>query len=354
MKLNLKNLPCGSLPYHNTKLCKQMMLRLYENVPFLPYLPKINSEDNIIKRTTDNLPCLYINDKGITLENDITMLNSALEEYDSDINKVNGYEKFSSSAVYINEYLAILKRLQPTETVLRLFGPFSLMQKIQNIEINDLLSEQNYRKYIVLSYSLKAQWFINLIQKTVPNIKILILFEEPLLNKFGSIKRRYDSVTKESLITLYAKIFSKIHHLGGYVGVECFEKCNWQIPIDSGVDLISFDGYNNPSSLSIIYKKINNFLAGGGYINWGFVPVNSENTVKNLKPDVLSDKLTKSMTQLACDGVHSELLFSRSTVSTIGNMDNLSIFFAEKALILSMQLSKKIPVSFNSPAMNPQ
>jgi len=65
MKLNFRNLPIANLPYEDVNACKQMMLRLYENIPYLAELPKIDPNDNITLRTVENIPGIVYKDKKI-------------------------------------------------------------------------------------------------------------------------------------------------------------------------------------------------------------------------------------------------------------------------------------------------
>jgi hypothetical protein len=115
--------------------------------------------------------------------------------------------------------------------------------------------------------------------------------------------------------------------------------------LEADVDMISFDAYQNSGSLNIIAKQINNFLAKGGYINWGIVPVSSEKTIKGLNCNMVYDRFIKAAEELGSAGVSLDLIYRNCTVSTIGGLAEISILFAEKALILLNQLAKKIPSS---------
>lgn len=157
------------------------------------------------------------------------------------------------------------------------------------------------------------------------------------------IKRENEDVTRETVINLFTKVINKIKEYHGLVGIQCFEKCDWQIPLEAGADIISFDAYNNPNNLNIIAEKINNFLIGGGRINWAIVPVKTEALVKSLNIDSVYNRFIKTIDGLVLSGVSERLAYNRSTVSIQGNVDKLPIIFAEKALILSTQLAKRIP-----------
>lgn len=177
--------------------------------------------------------------------------------------------------------------------MINLIGPFTLSQRLMNNEGTQLLADKYYRKVVIQSICVKALWIINKIKKLSPETRPLIILEEPLLYKIGDIKRENEDVTRDVIINMFSKVISKIHEYEGLVGIQCFEKCDWKIPIDSGVDLISFDAYNNPNNLNIMPEKINEYLVRGGRINWAIVPVMNETIVKSLQLNTYMTGLLK-------------------------------------------------------------
>ena len=348
MKLNLRNFPTGNLPYEDIRLCKQMMLKLYEDVPFLPELPLLNDE-NIIMLTTENIPAIKISDENLLIIADESSeeLQKALDIMNITYNSetYENYEQFSSNSAYITLYWEMLKRIKPKHTVINILGPYSLAESISNIAPEVILTDRNYRKFISECIALKTIWFLQNIKKYSPDTKPIIMLNEPHFSKFGMLKYNNENITAETLPTLYSKLVLKIKKLGAFVGVQSFDKCNWQIILDSNVDMISFGAYNNPQNLNIIAPKVNNFLSKGGYINWGMIPVNNEKVIKSLNIDSIYKKFTTAIEELSSEGVSLDLLYRNSTVSVQGNMSELPIIYAEKALILANQLSKKIPMS---------
>ena len=349
MKLNFKNLPTGSLPYDDIKLCKQMMLRLYADVPFLPELPLLDANDTIFYRTFANMPCITVKDGKILLpESTNEKLNLATMQLDRIYNSsnINDFEEYGTESPYFSLYLEILKRIKPEYTVINLMGAFTFANSVFNRNASLLLIDRIYRKFIIQIITIKALWFIYKIKEASSNTKPIIIFDEKLLYKFGTLKRTNEEITKETVTTMFSKIFQKIQKAGGLVGVQSFEKCNWQLVFESdGVNLISFDAYNNPNNLNIIADSVNKFLTKGGYINWGIVPVMNENAIRSLNLDTIYKRFTTTLETLASEGVSMDLLYKNSTVSVQGNLEKYPILFAEKALMLTEQLAKKIPVS---------
>ena len=144
------------------------------------------------------------------------------------------------------------------------------------------------------------------------------------------------------VINLLSKVIEKIKSADALVGIQCFEKCDWSVPIRAGADLISFDAYNNPNNLSIIPEILMGYLRDGGIINWGIVPVLSDNLVKSLSCDYLYKRLRSTMEGTVISGVSAELLYQNAMVSLNGDSNHLSVIFSEKANMLATQLGSRL------------
>ena len=345
MNFNFKNLPLGSLPYDNIQLCKQMMLRLYEKIPFLPELPNIDVNDNIIQRTFGNIESITIKDGKILFPESIADLPELLlNRYDKIINsaELSDLEQFGFDAPYMKIYLAMLEKFKPENAIIELIGPFSFSNMVFNKNAGMLLTDRTYNRFISQVITLKALWCVYKIKSISPQTVPIIIFNEHMLYKFGTLKRINESITPETVVALMQRVFSKVRKAGALVAVQSFQKCNWQLVFDTNnVNIISFDAYTNPNNLNILSSSVNKFLAKGGTINWGIVPVGNENAIRSINVDSIHSKLISTMEALILKGVSSDLLYNNMTVSIQGNLANYPILFAEKAIIAANKLSKK-------------
>ena len=347
--LGFKCLPLGALPYVDKAVTTRMMVKLFENTPYLPLFPIADEHDNLAYRTLGNVPFIEIKDnEKIFLRNHSEGYDKFLAELDIAYNssKEELLENFSIDFYFIEKYLQIVKKVKPKETIISLMGPFSIAHIVENDDKIPMMTEPNFRKFIIELIVLKSLWLINKIHAVSPQTVPFILLHETKLNLYGTIKRENESVTQETVVNFYSKIFEKIHEAGGAVGVHSVNKCDWQIPIEAGADLISFDAYNNPNNLNIIADKVRDFLTKGGYINWGMVPAESESVIKSAGIDNIFDRFMRTTEALIEERISPKLLYARSKVSVTGNLDHLPLIFAEKALILSTQLAQRIPRKF--------
>ena len=348
MKFNFNNLPTGNLPYEDIQLCKQMMLRLYENVPFLPELPLMDPNDDIYHRTLSNIPCIKFKEGKLLIADSnhekLAQFFIRLEKFFNSSSLCN-IDEFGFKSPFFNMYIEILKRLKPKTTVISLLGPFTLANLFFNKNASVILLDKIYRKFIIYTITVKALWFISKIKEASPETQPLFLFDEQMFYKYGALKRTNENITKESIVMLLSRVFSRIRKEGALIGVQAFEKCNWQLFFDTEcVDLISFDAYNNPANLNILASSVNKYLAKGGFINWGIVPVMNENAIRSLNINTIEARLKSTMEALADEGVSMDLLLKNSMVSVQGNLSKYPILFAEKAIMMANHLGEKLPV----------
>ena len=345
MKKILRCLPIGDLPYETDKAATKMMVKLFEDVPYLPNFPNISPNETLIQRTLFNIPGIYLKDSKVIFDKEEKNLKQKLLSLDIAFNNplLENLVQYEFDSYFLPKYLQIIDRIKPAHTVVNLLGPFSILQRQVGKEGLQLLADKYYRKVIIQTVAVRALWIINKIKELSPDTKIIILLDEPMLHKVGDVKRNNEDITTDMIIKMFSKVVDKIHEAGALVCIQCFEKCDWKIPIEAGVDIISFDAYNNPNNLNIIPEQVNSFLASGGRINWAIVPVKNETLVKSLTVDYVYDRLIKTMEDLIIAGTSERLIYNRALVSVQGNTNHLPLIFAEKALMLSIQVAKRMP-----------
>lgn len=344
MKLELKNFPNFCLPYDDVSLCRRMMVRLYEKISFCAELPNLESKDTTLSRTIENIPIISIRNGFYELNTENDTARKYIPQLDRIYNdeSLSELDKFKfTRAPYYDSFKNLIELNRADYAVIKFIGVFSLLNMMTNSG-PDLITDKLARKLLIQIVSLKAAWAVKQIKTLSKKVVPIILFDEPMLYKFGTLKRKNPDITNELIISTFAKVFTKIKSLGGVVGVNSSEKCNWQLVTEANADFISFDAYNNPNNLNIIAEEINDFLSKGGFINWAIIPTINENTVKQVTVDYIEKRLFRAMDELASNGVHRDLLYRNSTVSTNGNLSHLDVFFAEKALMLSNQISKRL------------
>ena len=86
MKKSFRCLPVGNLPYTTDKAATKMMVKLFENIPFLANLPDASPDENLLRRTLMNTPGVFIQEKKVIFDNDAPNLKSKLVALDAAFN----------------------------------------------------------------------------------------------------------------------------------------------------------------------------------------------------------------------------------------------------------------------------
>ena len=344
MRIASRCLPVGALPYDNIKHTTAMMAKLFKEAPFIPVLPRLSESDTIQSRSFENIPGLNYKDGKLILKTGTAQYENGVQEIDKAFNNPSPetVEPYAFHTEFLEKYTQIIKKFQSPNAYVNLLGPFTLSQILLSQAEEQVLADKSYRKLFIQAVCVKALWAIYKIKQACPKTVPIIILEEPIFNQLGMIKRENENITIEIVTNLFSKVFEKLKNAGAIVGVQCFEKCDWTIPIKAGADLISFDAYNNPNNLSIIPDVLNDFLKNGGLINWGIVPVVSENMVKSLTIDYLEKRLSSTIGGVLLSGVPAELLYSSALVSLNGNTNELPVMFSERAMMLASQLASRL------------
>ena len=344
MKIAAKSLPVGALPYDNIKHATAMMAKLFCNMPFVALLPNMSEFENIKYRSFENIPGIHYKGNKLVLRVGTEKYNEGILHLDRTFNspKLDSLEKYAFKAEFLERYLQMIDKFKSPHACINILGPFTVSHIILDSVKEQILADKSYRKLFVEAVCVKALWMIEKIKQVSAGTVPIVILEEPLLGQLGNLKRENEDVTSELVTGMIAKVVEKIKSAGAVVGIQCFDKCDWSVPIKAGVDLISFDAYNNPNNFGIIPEIVTDFLRGGGMVNWGIVPVVSDDMVKNLTLEYLYKRFTVTLGEITTTGIPIDLLYRASLVSLNGGTDKLSVMFAEKALMLSTQLGLRI------------
>jgi hypothetical protein len=140
---------------------------------------------------------------------------------------------------------------------------------------------------------------------------VICFIDEPILSAFGS--STYVSVRRDDVINLLTDMIDAVHADGGIAGMHCCGNTEWSIPIDAGVDIISFDAFQYGETIAMYSGAVKAFLANGGALAWGIVPTST--AIREQTVEGLADRLEGMMDHLASKGIEKLLITDQALLT---------------------------------------
>lgn len=273
-ELTLECLAIGSLPCDNLDKAMEIVKRDFSNIPFWPQLTNISKKEDMIAQFSDDMS--------------------------------------SFCPLSFPKFLEIIKETKPKYAKGQITGPHTLSFRISNQNLAENLAQ-------------KALWQIKQIKSACPETTPIIFIDEPSLATMNGY----------SPLEMIKTVSDIIKENGGISGVHCCSNCDWNIAIDAGVDIISFDAYTytpNPE-----FKR---FLARGGKIAWGIIPTKDTKNIEDADLDKMIEIFENGVKNLTKMGIDEKIIIENSLITPSCGAGSLSEELAEKAMDLTKQLSE--------------
>jgi methionine synthase II (cobalamin-independent) len=180
---------------------------------------------------------------------------------------------------------------------------------------------------------LKASWQEKALSQKSSNT--IIFVDEPYLTSLGS---PFVSLPAERVVALLEETLGGIT---GLRGLHCCGSADWSMALSLPIDILSFDAYNYPDTLTTYAAEVKSFLERGGTIAWGIIP-NEEEAVAKETTTSLNDRLGEALAPFTRDGIRFAQLIEQGLITPSCGLASLSLEAAEVALGLLAELSAKL------------
>lgn len=348
-ELKLECMAIGSLPHKNLENAMSLVRKCFSNVPFWPQLAKINKNEDMIVQFLENMPSFFIENDKTYLETesdkffeDIEQFYIDYEEIISDINS-GVIEKYAISKDYsssIPKFLEIIKETNPLYAKGQIVGPFTLASTLVDKLGRCAIYDETLREIIVKTLTMKALWQVRKIKEASPETTPIIFIDEPSISQLGT--SAYITISQEEVMDMISEITEILKANGAICAIHCCGKCDWRVPIKSGVNIINLDAYAYAQNLSLFKKDIENYLQNGGKIAWGVVPTLDAEFLNKTDLNEMISVFEKAVKYLTKKGIDEKLIIENSIITPSCGAGALSEDLAEKAMNLTKQLSDSL------------
>lgn len=348
-KLSFLATAIGSLPHNNPQEAMDLIFAKFPDFPIWPQLANVNPKEDMIAQFTQNIPGILFDEKDNRwyMDQNTDDFYEKLEEFYLDYESIISGENLDLLDKYgINDefsstipiYLEKIKKSKPLMVKGQITGPFTYGTSFVDTEKRCAFYDDTLREILIKGLTLKALWQVKKFQEASPESIPVIFMDEPSISQYGT--SAFVTISKKDIVNSISEIAKILKDNGALVAIHCCGKTDWSIILESGVDILNFDGFYFAESLSLYSEKVKEFLEKGGYIAWGMIPTMDEDSLKDSSQESLIEKFNKAKSYLINKGIDEELINNSSFITPACGAGGLSKDLAEKAMDLTCKLSQ--------------
>lgn len=214
-------------------------------------------------------------------------------------------------------------------------GPLSIGLNLTDQSRKPIFYHPDLRDILIKTLSLNAVWQTKKLGQIASPI---VFIDDPAIAGWGTAT--HVALARSEMVRALAEIGEHIHRAGGLVGLHACAGIDWAVPVETKVDIISFDAYYYFESLLGFAGRLQEFLEAGGILAWGIVPTSHALWEEEL--DTLLGKLEEQQKRLVAAGVSRELLETNTLITPSCGTGLLEVEAAGRAYRLTAELSAKL------------
>lgn len=270
----------GIMPHRDIERALQLALSL--DIPFWPQLPKVSLYEDMYVQASEDFPGISVDAEGGRISLDTTRFAEELVAYSD---KMTQPVAFRLTRAYSAVYHRFLEMPLGGYEAIRgqQIGPVSFGFKVVDEDNRPIIYSDEVRTilYDFMQRKLNVQ-YRELRQK---NANAFVWLDEPGLGWVFSGLTGYDDVAARR------DYRSFLSNLEGPRALHLCANVNLPYLLSLGIEVLSFDAYQIELMPRGYSAAVADFVAGGGIISWGIVPVDSLSlTVET--PETLAEKLS--------------------------------------------------------------
>jgi hypothetical protein len=338
----------GSLPLADHDEAARLVLQYTPEIPLWVQLP-VYAEEGMIAQFMPGLP-------GFTVENGKAFMNAGDESFSDDI--LAFYEEYmavSEAGADINTSRFVLKpdtakgfftfknhirKLDTPPIALKgqITGPITFTTAVKDQNGRAVFYDDQCRDAAIKLLALKAAWQVR--QLSQFKCPVILFLDEPALAGFGSSE--FISISKQDVKTCLEEVISAVHAEGGLAGIHVCANTEWDVVMDTSVDIVNFDAYSFFDRFILYPDEIKKFLESGRFIAWGIVPTSEPEHIEKETPDSLSAMWESHVKEVEKLGLDRERILNQSFISPSCGTGSLSLKHAVQVLELTRDVSGKV------------
>ncbi len=346
-KANGLPLLIGSLPMESHEEATKLVLDHTPDIPLWVQLPGFK-EEGMINQFLPGLP-------GFSNDTDKNLLDTSKPEFDQEVleffeeylslsetNADLGSSRFALSGSRAKGFLEFLKQIDAQDYSFKALkgqvtGPITFGTAVKDEQDRDIFYNDQLRDIAIKKLALNARWQASEFSKrgAVP----IIFLDEPALAGFGT--SAYITITKEDVTQSIDEIVQEIHAQDGLAGVHVCANTQWDMLLESKIDIISFDAFSYFDRFILYPELIKAYFDKGKILAWGIVPTDKAQTIAAQTTKGLIQMLNDQMDELSDKtGINKKNIIAQSFITPSCGTGSLDLDSAKKVLKLTKEVSE--------------
>ncbi len=338
----------GSLPMDDHEKAAELVLKYASDIPLWVQLPAYRAE-GMVAQFLPGMP-------GVVTEGDKTFIDKTKDGFAEEI--LSFYEdylmvteaggslegsRFAMTGDEARGFVEMKRRIaalaeKPDAVKGQITGPITFATGVTDRDGRAVFYDDELRDAAIKHLALKAAWQTREL-KTFGK-PVMVFFDEPALAGFGS--SAFLTITKEDVKDALAEMSRAVHSEGGLSGVHVCANTEWDLLLDSDLDVISFDAYFFFDKFMLYGPRIKAFMDRGGILAVGIVPTSPADVIAEETVDRLFERLNVQLEALKALGISSERIKEQILVTPSCGTGSLPLDLAVKVLDMTRQLSDRI------------
>ena len=342
----------GSLPLDSHQKALDWIFEATPEIPLWPQLPT-NPLEQMLPQFAEGIPCIteenpdstsgkiFFDIAGESFADDMLAF---YEEYlvASEDSDVLGDSRFNTSKDRATGLYALVERIADADALQavkgQVTGPFTMLTGIKDTQGRAGYFDDTIREMTTKGIAMKAAWQTRLLGKS--GKPVLMFIDEPALAGLGS--SAFISVTTDDIQAMINEVAQTIHQSGGLAGIHVCANTDWELLLNSEIDVLSFDAYGFFDRLAALQGELYGFLKRGGTIAWGGIPTSREEDIQKESVDSLANLWNSQMDTISGSQYSKADLLRQTIITPSCGTGSLSPEMARRVLELTRGVSEQL------------
>ncbi|MDZ7666275.1 MAG: hypothetical protein U5K27_13305 [Desulfotignum sp.] len=345
---NARALLIGSLPLEDHSKALDLVFGHTPEIPLWVQLPRFK-EEGMIRQFMDGLPGVAEKEDTWFIDTKDPQFDEKFVQFFEDYLSLSGPDadfqgsRFAFTPLTGKGFSHFLERVDKDPGRFaalkgQVTGPITFCTAVKDERKRDIFYNDQLRDAAVKRLAMNARWQAKEFAKR--GATPIVFLDEPALAGFGT--SAYITITRADVQACIDEIVQEIHAENGLAGVHVCANTEWDLLLDTSIDIISFDAFSYFDKFILYPRTIKKFLDRGGILAWGIVPTGDADLIAQQTSDGLTEKLAGQIRQVTELGIPEKTVMAQSFVTPSCGTGSLDPASATRVLELTKRVSEKI------------